>query len=76
MDEIASDNVFRYIRLLQGHSEASINGIEGVSDGFKTVGGFREFKRKVILDVWQVGWCGFLCPFLEFLEEKRVAFWS
>ena len=60
LDEIGPDDVFCYIRLLQGHPEASSDGFRGfqrglkpcgfrgVSEWYKTVGGFRGFKRKVI----------------------------
>ena len=44
-DEIAPDDMFCYIRLLQGHPEASSEGFRGVSEGSETVWfqrGFRE----------------------------------
>ena len=37
LDEIGPDNLFCYIRLLQGHPEASSDGFRGVSEGSETV---------------------------------------
>ena len=37
VDEIGPDDLFCYIRLLQGHREASSDGIRGVSEASETV---------------------------------------
>ena len=38
VDEIGPDDLFCYIRLLQGHPEPSCNGFKGVSKGSETEG--------------------------------------
>ena len=37
LDEIGPDDLFCYIRLLQGHPEASSDGFRGVSEGSETL---------------------------------------
>ena len=44
LDEIASDNLFCYIRLLQGHSKASSNTFRKVLEGSETVWFQRGFR--------------------------------
>ena len=42
LDEIAPDDLFCYIRLLQGHPEASSDGFRGVSEGSVVSEGFQR----------------------------------
>ena len=44
LDEISPDDLFCYIRLLQGHPEASSDGFRGVSEGSETVWFQRGFR--------------------------------
>ena len=44
VDEIGPDDLFCYIRVLQGHPEASSDGIRGVSEGSETVWFWRDFR--------------------------------
>ena len=44
LDEIGPDDVFCYIRLFQGHPEASSDGFRGVSEGSETVWFQRGFR--------------------------------
>ena len=64
LPEIGPDNLFCYIRLLQGHPEASSDGIRGVSEGSETVWfqrGFSGVWNRVVSDGFQRGLkpCGF-----------------
>ena len=54
LDEIGPDDMFCYIRLLQGHPEASSDGFRGVSERFQRVSegfqrGFGGDSKPVVL---------------------------
>ena len=52
LDEIGPDDLFCYIRLLQGHPEASSDGFRGVSEGSETV----PFLKKVLEWLYDSFW--------------------